>query len=123
MKGVHASTLPVSLATCLGWALASDRHGHTQKLAWKPPAPPQQISAYISLTRIVSLGSPSLQDRLRKQLAFAAPAVEARKRTVLESMHWIRQPEWFPGQLTLSRPRGGPHSSDLGHVLPFREND
>lgn len=89
MKGVHASTLHVSLATCLGWALASDRHGHTQNLAWKPPAPPQRISAYISLTGIVSLGSPSLQDRLRKHLAFAAPAVEARKRIVLERIHWI----------------------------------
>lgn len=75
-----------------------------QKLAQKPqPTPSRCQLTSISWARIVSLGSPQLQDRLRKQLAFPTLIVEGRIRKGFESVHWIQQPERFPEQLMLSK--------------------
>jgi hypothetical protein len=60
MKRMSALTLHGSLAMCLGVPghTVSDQQGHTPNLAQKPQPHPQQVF-FISLTRVVSLGSPS----------------------------------------------------------------
>lgn len=109
---------PWPRALCVPWHTVSDQQGHTQNLAQKPQPRPQQIF-YIPLTRVVSLGSPSPEDRLRKKLAFPAPEVEARKK---RGERGVGKHPW-DRQLTVSMPGGGPRSPDWGPVLPFREND
>ena len=109
MKRMSALTSHGSLAMCLVCALA-----HSEWPAGSHPKPcpetqphSQQIF-YISLTRVVSLGSPTPEDRLRKQLAFPAPEVEARKKWGERS--WkasMSKAEWFPRQLTVSMPGVG----------------
>ena len=95
MKRMSALTSHGSLAMCLVCALA-----HSEWPAGSHPKPcpetqphSQQIF-YISLTRVVSLGSPTPEDRLRKQLAFPAPEVEARKKSGERGVGkhpWVRQ--------------------------------
>lgn len=69
------------------------------------------------------LGLPP-QRQAEKAISISSPWGGSQKKTWGEGS-WkasMRQAEWFPGQLTVSMPGGGPRSPDC-HVLPFREND
>lgn len=126
MKRMSALTLHGSLAMCLGvpgehseWPAGS----HPKPCPETPAPPPADFFHLIDQSCVTWVSLP--KDRLIKQLAFPAPEVEARKKKWGEGS-WkasMRQAEWFPRQLTVSMPGGGPRSPDCSRVLPFREND
>lgn len=96
---------------------------HPKPCPETPAPPPAGFFHLIDQSCVTWVSLP--KDRLRKQLAFPAPEVEARKKKWGEGS-WkasMRQAEWFPRQLTVSMPGGGPRSPDCSRVLPFREND